>query len=201
MAYNLALQGFTGIRLAFIPTVVLVLLGVSACSGTQINPSETETFAATGYTHYAWRSESPKNTPNSKDMLAQKSPSIRAGVEAEMLELGYRQVNKADAEFLIEYVAAPGFNDGQLLRGGSNDTLYGSSVNRQIDGASEDNAYALSGPVKTGEMKLLFIDAQSSSILWRVDMSIVVEDANRIDHDEVRKTVRQGIATLPPAPQ
>ncbi|MFK8041756.1 DUF4136 domain-containing protein [Congregibacter sp.] len=201
MDYNLALQGFTGMRFAFLPALVLALLGISACSGTQIIPSETDTFSATGYTHYAWRSAPPKYTPNSKDMLAQKSPSIRAGVEAEMFELGYRRVNKAEAEFLIEYVAAPGLNDGQLLRGGSNDTLYGSSVNRQIDGASEDNAYALSGPVKTGEMKLLFIDAQSSDILWRVDMSIVVEDANRIDHEEVRKTVRQGIATLPSAPQ
>ncbi len=182
------------------PLLCMCALFLSACSGTQVTPSDTATFAATAYTDYAWRSEPPSSSTNSKDMLAQKSPSIRAGVEEAMSGLGYRRVDKTQAEFLIEYVAAPGFADGQLVRGGSNTTLYGSSVNRQVDGALEDNAYALSGPVKTGEMKLMFLDAASSEVLWRVDMSIVVEDANRIDHDKVRAAVRKGIAALPPAP-
>jgi hypothetical protein len=176
---------------------VLLLLG--ACSGVQVSPAGTETFAATGYTRYAWRSEAPSQSANSRDILIKKSPSIRAGVEEEMTEHGYELVDKADAEFLVEYVAVAGYNEGQLLHGGSNDMLYGSSVNRDIDGASADNAYALSGPVETGEMELVLIDAESTEVLWRVRISIVVEDANRVDHDEVRRAVRKGIAVLPHA--
>lgn len=175
------------------------LILLSACSGVQVSPDGTEAFAATGYTRYAWRSEAPSQASNSRDILIKKSPSIRAGVEEEMAEHGYQLVDKADAEFLVEYVAVSGYNDGQLLHGGSNDMLYGSSVNRQIDGASADNAYALSGPVETGEMELVLIDAESTEVLWRVRISIVVEDANRIDHDEVRSAVRKGIAVLPNA--
>jgi hypothetical protein len=180
-----------------LPACLALLLG---CSGVDVTPAATETFAGTGYTQYAWRSEPPSQTTFSKDMLARKSPSIRAGVEAEMAELGYRRVDSSEADFLIEYIAAPGFNEGQLSYGGSNDMLYGSSVNRQIDGASADNAEALSGPVETAEMELVFLDAETVEVLWRVQISMVVEDTNRIDHDAVRRAVRKAIAGLPAAP-
>jgi hypothetical protein len=178
----------------------LCLSLLTACTGVDVMPAATETFAGTGYTRYAWRSEPPSQTTSSKDMLARKSPSIRAGVDEQMAELGYRRVARAEADFLIEYIAAPGFNEGQLSYGGSNDMLYGSSVNRQIDGASADNAEALSGPVETAEMELVFLDAATVEVLWRVQISMVVEDANRIDHDAVRDAVRRGVAALPPAP-
>lgn len=180
-----------------LPACFAFMLG---CSGVDVTPAATETFADTGYTRYAWRSDPPSQPTYSKDMLARKSPSIRAGVEAEMAQLGYRRVDRAEAEFLVEYIAAPGFNDGQLSYGGSNDMLYGSSVNRQIDGASADNAEALSGPVETAEMEVVFLDAASVEVLWRVQISMVVEDANRIDHAAVRGAVRKAIAGLPPAP-
>jgi hypothetical protein len=186
----------SGARL-LLPVCLAFLAG---CSGVDVTPATTETFAGTGYTRYAWRSEPPSQTSYSKDMLARKSPSIRAGVEAEMAELGYRRVDRSEADFLIEYIAAPGLNEGQLSYGGSNDMLYGSSVNRQIDGASADNAEALSGPVETAEMELVFLDADTVEVLWRVQISMVVEDANRIDHDAVIGAVRKAIAGLPAAP-
>lgn len=179
---------------------LLFTVVLSACSGVDITPAATDTFAATSYTRYAWRSEPPTQVNYGKDMRAEKSPSIRSGTEERMAELGYRRVDRSDAEFLIEYFAAPGLNDGQLPHGGSNEMLYGSSVNRDIDGASASNARALSGPVETGEMQLVFFDAATNDVLWRVQISIVVEDLNRIDHDEVRKAVRKGVSALPPAP-
>lgn len=184
---------FCGINIIFLFTVVL-----GACSGVDITPAATQKFAATNYRLYAWRSEPLSQTSYSKDMLAIKSPSIRAGVEEKMAQLGYRRVDRSDAEFLVEYFAAPGSNDGQLSHGGSNDMLYGSSVNRQIDGASAVNALVLSGPVETGEMQLVFFDAATNDVLWHVQISIVVEDTNYIDHEEVRNAVRKGLSALPP---
>jgi hypothetical protein len=179
--------------------VITVSLCLAACSGLDVTADGTDVFAATRYTRYAWRSEPPSWASAGTDMTAMKSPSIRAGVEEKMAKLGYELVARAEAEFLLEYFAAPGFNDGRLLSGGSNDLLYGSSVNRDIDGAAADNAYALSGPVETGKIRLVFIDAETVEILWQVQVSMVVENSNRIDQDEVRKAVGEAISMLPPA--
>lgn len=178
---------------------IIVSLGLAACSGLDVTADDPDAFVATQYTRYAWRSAPPSRPSTGNDMTAMKSPSIRAGVEEQMAELGYELVDRADAEFLLEYFAAPGFNDGRLLSGGSNDLLYGSSVNRDIDGAAADNAYALSGPVETGQIRLAFIDAETVQMLWQVQVSMVVENSNRIDHDEVRKAVAEAISVLPPA--
>jgi hypothetical protein len=179
--------------------VVFAAVAISACSGIDVVPEPTDAFVASGYSRYAWRSEPPSQVATSKDKLPQKSPFIRASFEETMTELGYQRVDKDNAEFLVEYLVTTGHNDGQLLHGGSNEMLYPSSVNRQIDGASEDNAYALQGPVETGDIALVFFDAKTAAVLWRVQMSIVVENANRIDDEEVQKAVRQGLSTLPPA--
>lgn len=195
-----ATPGATFKRISGLHSILLYPVLLGACSGVDIIPAATETFAATQYTRYAWRSEPPTQTIHGKDIVAQKSPSIRAGVEEKMAQLGYRRTDRADAEFLVEYFAAPGFKDGQLAHGGSNDMLYGSSINRDIDGASANNALALSGPVETREMQLVFFDSATNDVLWHVQISIVVEDMNRIDHDEVRKAVRKGVSALPPAP-
>lgn len=178
---------------------VALFVPVAACSGLHVTADGTDDFAATRYTRYAWRHEPPSQTPVGKDMTTVKSPSIRAGVEEKMADLGYQRVDIANAQFMLEYFASPGFSDGQLLSGGSNEMLYGSSVNRQIDGAAADNAYALSGPVETGRIKLVFVDAETVEVLWQFEVSMVVENSNRIDHEEVRKAMAKGISRLPPA--
>ena len=187
---------FLGIKIL---AAVYACIFITACGGLDVVADDTDIFEAMNYTLYAWRSEPPSQAPDSKDMTTRKSPSIRLGVEEKMSELGYQRVEKESAQFLVEYFATPGLNDGQLLSGGSNETLYGSSVNRQIDGATADNAYALSKPVETGKVELVFLDAQTIQPLWRVQVSIVVENSNRIDHDEVRKAMRKAISKLSPA--
>jgi hypothetical protein len=186
-------------RFCFLLSTLLAVVGLSACSAVDVVPAETDTFVATGYTRYAWRSEPPSQTGAARNMLADKSPLIRAGAEDRLSRLGYQRVDRADAEFLIEYMAAPGLSEGQLSRGGSNESLYASSVNRQVDGASIDNAQALSGAVETGEIALVFIDAKTSKVLWRVQMTMVVKDVNRVNEADVRNAVRRGLSTLPSA--
>lgn len=199
MAFSavIAAAGRRGTSLAF----VLLGLALNACSGIDVTADPTAPFEATQYSRYAWRSAPPSRPVASKDKLPQKSPAIRASFEARMNELGYRLVDRENAQFLVEYMAATGFNDGQLARVSSNTVLYPSSVNRQIDGASADNAYALGGVVETGNMMLVFVDAESMQPLWRVEMTMVVHDTNRVDEADVQRAVRRGLATLPPAPE
>lgn len=192
------LTRFLGLRMLSVLSLLSVVL-LGGCGGIDTIAEPTETFAANNYRLYAWRSEPPSREISSKDKLQQKSPSIRAGVEEKMSQLGYRRVEKSEAEFLIEYLADVGYNDGQVSHTGSNEVLYPSSVNRHIDGASVDNAYALGGMVETGNVMLVFVDAASTESLWQVRISMVVKDTNRIDEAQVRRAVRKGLATLPPA--
>lgn len=176
-----------------------LLVSLSGCSGISVDPESTAEFALANYKRYAWRSEPPSKSKFTRDILAKKSASIREGTVQKMSELGYTLVEKDDAEFLIEYLATTGAIDGQLAYGGSNEGLYGSSVNRDIDGASSDNAIELSNALQTGDIQLVFVDNTSSKILWRVAISMVVEDANKVDEAEVRRAVRQGLSSLPAA--
>lgn len=180
-------------------TLSSIAIFLSGCGSFHVTPESTKRFENTEYVRYAWRSDPPSQSSFTKDLTTRKSGFIRRGVEESMTELGYELVDKSEAEFFIEYFAASGFNEGQLAYGGSNEGLYGSSVNRQIDGASADNAQLLSDSLLTSGIQLLFIDASSNDVLWRVEITMVVEDANRIDEDQVKEAVRQGLLSLPDA--
>jgi len=100
----------------------------------------------------------------------------------------------------VEYVAAAGMNAGLLSSNSSNVTPYPSAtINRQIDGASMDNAYALGGAKETGNLMLVFIDATDKSLLWQLSISTIVQDTNRVDSDAVRRVIRNGLSSLPAA--
>ncbi|MEL7044868.1 MAG: hypothetical protein AAGL66_07590, partial [Pseudomonadota bacterium] len=114
----------TLIRLWILSSLAILFSG---CSSVHVTPDSTKLFESTEYVRYAWRSEPPSRSSYTKDLTTRKSGFIRRSVEESMTELGYRLVDKSEAEFFIEYFAASGFNEGQLAYGGSNEGLYGSS--------------------------------------------------------------------------
>lgn len=172
-----------------------------ACSGTETIPADTTEFVATGYKSYAWRSEPLKSTAYSKDKIYQADPAIREAVDTRMAELGYRRVPRDSAQFLVEYLAAAGVNAGIMESTASNVTAYPSAtINRLPDGASVDNAYALGGAKETKNVVLVFVEHSSLELLWRVQISAIMQDANRVDPDAVKRAIRKGLATLPEAP-
>ncbi|WP_439108086.1 DUF4136 domain-containing protein [Congregibacter sp.] len=178
-----------------------VLSSLVACSGAEVLPGPTDLLVATGYSQYGWRSEPLSPTAYSKDKLYQADPAIRSAIEERMKELGYSLVSKAEAEFLIDYVAAAGVNEGLLESTSSNVTPYPTAtIGRQIDGASVDNAYALGGAKQTGNLMIVFLDNATTDLLWQVRVSSLIQDANKVDEGAVRKTIRQGLSTLPEAP-
>ena len=50
-----------------------------------------------------------------------------------------------------------------------------------------------------GNVLLVFAEKTSADVLWRVRISKVIEDANRINERAVRSTIRRSLATLPEA--
>ena len=180
--------------------IVLSLGVLGACSGVETIPGDTAAFVSTGYTNYGWRSDALTPTAYSKDPLYQADPAIRNAIEERMAELGYRLVAKNEAEFLVDYVAAAGVNEGLLESTSSNVTPYPSAmIGRQVDGASVDNAYALSADKQTGNLMLVFLDNKTSDPLWQVRVSSLIRDANEVNIGAVRQAIRQGLATLPAA--
>jgi hypothetical protein len=179
---------------------LLVAFALSACSGVEVIPGDITAFEATGYTQYAWRSEALSQPAYSKDKIYQADPIVRASVEEEMAALGYQRVEKEDAEFLVEYVAAAGFNDSLLPRSATNVGPYNTgNINRLPDGASVDNAYALSGVKETGNIMLVLIDKSTTKPLWQVRISSLIKDANKVDEGAVRQAVSRGLSQLPEA--
>lgn len=180
---------------------LVALLTLTGCSGVETIPDDTGAFVATGYTRYVWRSGPPSPGGQAATRIYEADQAIRGSVDARMAELGYQRVSSRDnAQFMVDYVAAAGFNEGRLSRTASNVQPYPSTtINRQADGATVDNAYALGGVKETGNIMLVFLDAGNSDPLWRVRISTVMEDANRVDPDAVRRAMSQGLSTLPPA--
>lgn len=191
--------GNTAVAPAALCLFLLWLL--SACSGIETVPGDTSIFAAKKFSRYAWRTDALSTPTGRVDKLHQADPIVRAAVEERMAELGYQQVAKDDAEFLIEYLAAAGMNAGQLPRNSNNVMPYPTAtINRLPDGASMDNAYALSGAVETGNLLLVFVDAKTIAPLWDVRISSVIENANRVNEKALRSAVLHGLRTVPASP-
>ena len=187
----------------FLRLLLLALLTVSlltACSGIEITPGDTSAFAAKGFSRYAWRSE-PLTQGRSRDRITQADPIIRSSVDARLSELGYTLAAREEADFLVEYIAGASIADGRLPTTASNVTPYPSAqINRQADGATVDNAYALGGMKEMGNLLLVFVEPKATELLWSVRISKVVEYANSVNEKAVQRAVRQGLATLPEAP-
>lgn len=188
-------------RLCVTGLLISVMVTLAACSGVDVQPGDTMAFEARQLTTYAWRNAPFTEPATRHDRLQTVDPVIRSAVNERMQELGYREVARENAGFLVDYVAAIGFNEGQLSRAASPITPYSTgTINRQMDGASVDNAYALSGVVETGNLLLVFLDAKTIDPLWQVRISSVIEDANRVNERALGNAVRQGLATVPEAP-
>ena len=103
-------------------------------------------------------------------------------------------------DFWFRCVAAAGCNDGQLARNASNITpLPSGTINRQINQAEVDNAYALGGVKEMGNIAVVFLNAANQDLLWKVTVSSIIEDRNRVDRDALRRTMQRSLSTLPEA--
>lgn len=196
---RMRLASFSKVRM--IGVMIAALVALSACSGIETIPDDTSAFEATRYSRYAWRSEPLSSASYSKDRLYAADAAVRESFDQRMKELGYELVAKDQAQFLVEYLAAAGINDGRLSSTVSNVRAYPSTtINRQADGATVDNAYALGGVKETGNVLIVFADAENANLLWQVSISTVVQDTNRVDSDAVGRAIRQGLSTLPESP-
>ena len=179
----------------------LLSLALAACSGIEVQPTAIDQFVAGNYQYYKWRTEPLQNTANSSDPIYAIDPIIRREVNAGLQSKGYI-LDPERARFSVDYRYVTGIRQGEQSAQASNISPYPSvTPNRQIDGASVDNAIALGGVKETRSIDLQFNDVASSAEVWRVIMTRMVEDINSIDmpglSDILNKGVTQALKTLP----
>lgn len=190
-------------RFFTIPATALLTLATLACSGIETRPAPIDGFAAGTYKYYTWRSPPLPNTANSQDPMYIMDPMLRSAVDADLDRKGY-VLDQERAQFSVDYVYASGLRMGERSAESSNITPY-PSVNpgRLVNQAVVDNAYALGGVKETSNIALQFNDVVTKKEVWHVIITKIVENVNKVDRDEMRRSLQQGVeeglATLPPA--
>ncbi|RLA56860.1 MAG: hypothetical protein DRQ98_00775 [Gammaproteobacteria bacterium] len=184
----------------FLPLILAMLL--AACSGVEVQPGKIDQFAAGNYQYYKWRTEPMSNTANSSDPIYNVDPVLRRQVNADLQSKGYI-LNEERAQFSVDYIFAAGMRQGEKSEQASNLTPYPRVMpNRQVDGASVDNAIALGGVKETRNIALQFNDVASNEEVWQVIMTRIVEDVNnvgsRVDAN-LSKAISQALKPLPHA--
>lgn len=178
-------------------------LALAACSGIEVDPAATETFAAGNYQFYRWRTEPLPTRPGTSDPSYLLDPALRREVDAGLRGKGY-VLDTRRAQFTVDYIYAPGLLPGARSEWASNVTHRPSvTPNRRIDQASVDNAIALGGVKETNNIILQFNDSASNREVWQVTLSKIVENANRTDTASIDKHLKRSIGRalqpLPPA--
>ena len=189
-------------RITHILATGLLALLLAACSGIEIQPDKIDQFAAGNYQYYKWRSEPMTNSANSSDPIYSIDPVLRRQVNAGLQSKGYI-LDQERAQFSVDYIFATGMRQGAKSEQASNLTLHPSVMpNRQIDGASVDNAIALGGVKETRNIALQFNDVTSNEEVWQVIMTRFVEDVNkagsRVD-ENLSKAINKALKPLPHA--
>lgn len=180
----------------------LLALLLAACSGVEIQPAKIDQFAAGNYHYYKWRSEPMNNTANSSDPIYNIDPVLRRQVNAGLQGRGYI-LDEKRAQFSVDYTFATGMRQGEKSEQASNLTPYpGVMPNRQVDGATVDNAIALGGVKETRNIALQFNDVANNEEVWQVIMTRIVEDVNNVGSQvdtKLSKAITRALKPLPPA--
>lgn len=172
---------------------LIISLVVAACSSVEIQPDETDKFAAGNYQYYKWRSAAVPL--DAKDASSRKAidPAVREGVNASLQAKGYI-LDPERAQFSVGYTYGFGIREGVPSDDASNITFYPpGTINRKIDQASVDNAIALGGVKETSELQLQLRDIASQSIVWEAVMTEIIADANRADTAHIDKSLQKAI--------
>ncbi len=186
-------------RTMLIAIFALAFVGLSGCSGVQVDSTPVERFAEGNYQTYSWRVAPMENTDDSKDFIYAVDPTVRSAVNKELLSKGYQMVN-AGGEFIIDYQFKTSLSDGALSSTALiSDNRYPipnteAIINRRTDQALVDNAYALSGPRQVNSVLITFSDGADQGLVWAASMSKIVEDVNQQDPKDMAKSVNSAVS-------
>lgn len=180
-------------RIIYTLALALLSLALTACSGVEIRPGETDTFAAGNYRYYKWRSEPLQNTINSSDPIYIMDPIMRREVDSTLRSKGYI-LDPERAQFSVDYLYAVGLREGAKAEQASNISPIPSvTPNRQVDQAVVDNANALGGLKETSNIAVQFNDTGTREEVWRVIITKIMDNVNTVDSTKAADVLSQAV--------
>ena len=170
----------------------ILCIAMVGCVTMEVDTSSPKRFADKNYQTFSWRSEVPTGVPQSMESLYRLSTTVREVVADALQKKGYRY-EASGGDFLVSYSfrtrleggeepVTPGVNTG------------GAVINRNIDGAMMDNAYALSGPREVAMLMLSFEDGSNLATVWTASISQMVDNQNQANLDKVQRRLETGVA-------
>ncbi|PLW69213.1 DUF4136 domain-containing protein [Pseudohalioglobus lutimaris] len=174
---------------------LMLIFGLTACSTIETRPEDTARFVAGQYKYFTWRSQPLNNPGGSSDPLYTMDPMIREQVNAQLVKKGYI-LDPARAQFSVDYLQATALREGVSSQDASGgiDPIPSARPNRQINQAMVDNANALAGVQTTNNIAIQFNDMESQEEVWRVVVTKIVDDVNRVDANTMRNNLQKGIS-------
>jgi hypothetical protein len=180
-------------RIIKLAAIALLALAAVACSGIEVRHGDTDNFAAGNFRYYKWRSEPLHNTTGSNDNIYLIDPILRREVDAGLSAKGF-VLDPERAQFSVDYLTAMGLRMGVASQDASNiDPIPRATPNRQVNQAMVDNANALSGVQETSNIALQFNRVADNKEVWRVVITKIVENANRVDKERLERNLQRGI--------
>lgn len=181
---------FQGIGIALLAVIV------SGCGNVQIDRQSFEQFNEGNYQTYHWKLAPMKSLPNDRDRLAAIDTVLRAEIDARLASKGYRRLAKG-GDFVINYEFKASFTDGELTTGTSRmKSIPPLVINREIDGAYQDNANALAGVKELKNILVTFEDSSDYGLVWAGAMSRVIENQNTMDMEDLHNDMHLAIERL-----
>ena len=187
---------------------LLLMPLVIACTGIQIDSAPLDRFNQGNYQSYSWQTAALKSHSGDTDTLSIIDPALRAAVNNELSAKGYRQV-ASGGDFVIDYQFRAALAQGELnstAREADNTSPYVDPnvvVNRQVNQALLDNAYALSGPKAINSIVIQFSSGDKQRRIWTTTINKMVENVNRDNVDKMTKgintAIKRAFAWLPRA--
>ena len=168
--------------------IVLLLISVlSACMGLKVEVDEQLTFDPLGYKTYAWTNKPMVDTTGRQEVILRGDGILRAQVDALLQERGYQQVNREDADFLVDYRFSQTMKADQGGIISPTDELAGAwdlgdDVNNTQLHNHNVNAYILHS-----NLKLIMTDSEGQT-LWRARATKLVDNESPSD-EELGKTL------------
>lgn len=179
-----------------------------ACSGIQIDSAPLDRFNEGGYQSYSWRTAALETHSGDTDTLSIIDPALRTAVNDVLSTKGYRQV-ASGGDFVIDYQFRAALAQGELnstAREAENTSPYVDPnvvINRQVNQALLDNAYALSGPKAINSIVIQFSSGEKQRLIWTTSINKIVENVNRDNMDKmtagINKAISRAFARLPRA--
>lgn len=154
-------------------SVVIIVWLVAACVGSKIIVNPKNSFDAASYQSFAWSNEAM--TDDVEIVLLQSDRFVRGGITTGLINKGYQEVAKPQADLLLTYNF---FQTVTPDRGGLISPINEANAARDngadVNRTSLHNHY-IPAAIQRGSLSLSIDDARQGKEVWQATISKVIE--------------------------